>query len=397
MRIAIVIERFDPKRGGAETYTAGLVQSLIADGHDVSVVAANWAVEPAKATMVRVPVKGMTAAGRALSFATEASELVSGGEYDVVHSMARIVRLSVFQPHGGVMRASIEQSLASSRSGLQRGLRRAARWLNTKSDMLVELETIIYEENPPPRFVAVSGMVADDMKRYYNIPDSKIDVVYNGVDVERFRPENRNTYMDDVRRELDIDPEDVLVLLVAHNYRLKGVDIFLRTIAELARRGGKNVRGLIIGGGDDTLYSSLARKLGLADRVVFHGAADHMERYYAAADIYLHPTFYDPMSLVVLEALASGLPVITTGMNGASEIITEGVDGFVVDGPRNVPAILSCLEKLMEPSLRADVSAAARVLAEKFPLERNYAGIMEVYSKAVADGDRPDILIRKGE
>jgi UDP-glucose:(heptosyl)LPS alpha-1,3-glucosyltransferase len=395
MKVAIVIEHFSPKRGGAEVYTSYLVEKLAADGHEVHLFAQDWTHEPARVTMVRVPVKGVTGAGQVLNFATEASELVSFGKFDVIHSMARIMRLSIFHPHGGVMKASIERSLASSRSTIEKGLRQAARWLNTKSDMLLELEAIIYEQSPPPRLVAVSNMVADDMKRYYKAPDEKIDVVYNGVDTRRFRPENRSAYRSQIRDELNIGEDEILLLLVAHNYRLKGVDIFIKAVAEFARKGAKNIRGLVVGGGDEPTYRDLAQKMGAGNRVLLHEAAFDIERSYAAADIYVHPTFYDPMSLVALEALASGLPVVTTRYNGASEIMTDGLQGFVVAEPRDVGAIVSAVEQLADGKRRADMGAAARKLAEEFPLERNYKGILEVYRKAIADGPPPRIEIKR--
>ncbi len=394
MKVAIVIEHYNPMRGGAETYTAGLVERLAADGHDVTVLAQDWASTPARVTMARVEVKGITAAGRALAFATEASEMAAAGGFDVVHSMARIVKVDVFQPHGGVTRASLERSLESSGSPLSKRLRKAARWLNTKTDMLLELEGIIYAEDPPPRFVAVSRMVAADMKRYYGVPDDRIDVVYNGVDVERFGPGTRAAYREALRGQLGVAADAVLVLLVAHNYRLKGADVFIKTIAETARRGG-NVCGLIVGGSDDGVYRGLSEKLGVGERMFFHEAADRIERYYAAADVYLHPTFYDPMSLVVLEALASELPVITTRYNGASEIMTEGAEGFVVAEPRDVDAMVGALEQLLDPGRRDRMSAAARALALEYPLERNYRGILECYAKASGQA-RANIEIRKG-
>ena len=397
MKIAIVIEHFNPKRGGAEVYTSYLVERLAADGHEVHLFAQDWTTEPARVTMVRVPVKGVTGAGQALNFATEASELVSFGRFDVIHSMARILRLSIFHPHGGVMKSSLERSLASSRTSLEKGLRQAARWLNTKGDMLLELEAIIYEQNPPPRLVAVSNMVAADMKRFYNAPDSKIDVVYNGVDTKRFCPDNRSAYRAAIRDELNIGEDETLLLLVAHNYRLKGVDIFVKVVAELARAGKKKIRGLIVGGGDEPTYKRLARTMGVGEHVIFHEAAFDIERYYAAADVYLHPTFYDPMSLVVLEALASGLPVITTRYNGASEIMTDGVHGFIIAEPRDAGAIVSAVGNLLDSGRRADMGAAARKLAEEFPLERNYVGILEVYRKAAAEGPPPKIEIKKGQ
>lgn len=387
MKIAIVIEHFNPAKGGAETYTAGLLQWLCGEGHEVTVFTQDWAAEPAGVTMVAVPVKGISAARRYLSFSTEASQLVAGGAFDIVHSMARILRQNVFHPHGGVMKASLDQSLASSRSGLERGLRRAARWLNTKQDILLELEHIIYTESPPPRLIAVSKMVAADMKRYYDVDEAKIDVVYNGVDGKRFKPENRDLFRDELRRELGLGDDEVALLLVAHNYRLKGAEIFIRVLSELGKRGREGVKGVVVGSQPEAfgVYPKLAEKMGLADEVIFHEAVGDIERFYAAADIYVHPTFYDPMSLVVLEAMASGLPVITTRYNGCSEIITDGVEGFAVDQPRDIAAFVEAIEELLDASRRMEMGRAARELALEFPLERNFEAVAEVYLKAAKE------------
>jgi UDP-glucose:(heptosyl)LPS alpha-1,3-glucosyltransferase len=398
MRIAVVIEHFNPARGGAETYTAGLVRWLISQQHEVTLYTQDWSVEPAGLTLVAVPARGVSGARRYLSFSTTVSQLLSEADYDVIHSMARIVKQNVFHPHGGVTLASMERSLAASPTPLQRGLRKAARWLNTKSDIILELENIIYTETPPPRLIAVSSMVAEDMKRYYHVDESRIDVVYNGVDSKRFSPDNRSEIRAPLREELGIGDGEIVLLLVAHNQRLKGAEVFLRTIYDLVKRGRDNVRGVIVGSkSGDGVYSHLAAKMGLAERVHFCEASADIERFYASADVYLHPTFYDPMSLVVLEALASGLPSITTRFNGCSEIITDGVEGFSVADTRDVNSFAESVDALLDDSRRADMGAAARELALKFPLERNYEGIMQVYQKAEAEGAGPDITIRKEE
>ena len=108
---------------------------------------------------------------------------------------------------------------------------------------------------------------------------------------------------------------------------------------------------------------------------------------YAAADIYAQPTYYDPCSLTVLEALACGLPVITTRRNGASELLTHGRDGFILDRPGDLDGLAEAILALCEADLRRDVGAAARALAEGHSTERNYRGILAVYERA-ADGKR---------
>ena len=231
------------------------------------------------------------------------------------------------------------------------------------------------------------GALSAKKKVYNDVDEAKINVVYNGVDTRRFRPENRDLFRDELRSDLGLGDGEVALLLVAHNYRLKGAEIFIRVISELKARGHGGVKGVMVGSEaqDFGVYPKLAEKMGLADEVIFHEAVSNIERFYAACDIYVHPTFYDPMSLVVLEALASGLPVITTRYNGCSEIITDGVEGFSVDDPRDIAAFLEVLEPLLDASRRMEMGRAARELALEFPLERNFEAIAEVYLKAAKE------------
>jgi UDP-glucose:(heptosyl)LPS alpha-1,3-glucosyltransferase len=109
-----------------------------------------------------------------------------------------------------------------------------------------------------------------------------------------------------------------------------------------------------------------------------------LERYYASADILVHPTFYDPCSLVVLEALSSGLPVITSRHNGAGGIISEGQEGFVLDDPREVEALAAKILYLVDPTRLKKASAVARRLAVKFSQKRSYQKMLDAMKSIVA-------------
>ena len=103
--------------------------------------------------------------------------------------------------------------------------------------------------------------------------------------------------------------------------------------------------------------------------------------YYAAADISVHPSFYDPSALVVLEAMASGIPVITTTYCGTSEIIEEGREGFVVRTPADISEMADRIMELNDPELRRKMGAAGRHRAEEFPYSRNMEEILDIYDE----------------
>ena len=141
-------------------------------------------------------------------------------------------------------------------------------------------------------------------------------------------------------------------------------------------------RVLVVGGGKPGESGLIAERC-TPGRVVFTGPVADTVPYYAAADVYVHPSWYDPCSLVVLEALASGLPVITSTMNGAAELMTVGEQGYVVPPGHlgQLTELTDRMHKLFEATLRKRMGAAARVLAEKHTLGHNYRRMMDIYEK----------------
>lgn len=226
------------------------------------------------------------------------------------------------------------------------------------------------------QIVAISEMVKRDVVDYYGIPEDRIVVVYNGVDTEHFHPRNRS-YRKEIRERYGLRSEDFVLLFVSHNFRLKGLRYLIQALA-LIQRKRQNVKLLVIGRDRAGPYRRLARKMGCENDVLFAGGINDLERYYSSADMLVHPTFYDACSLVVLEALASGLPVITTRYNGAGWIISEGKEGFVLDDPRNVKALAEKILVLSVSNKLEETSRAARELAQQFSHQRCYRNMLEV-------------------
>jgi UDP-glucose:(heptosyl)LPS alpha-1,3-glucosyltransferase len=189
-------------------------------------------------------------------------------------------------------------------------------------------------------------------------------------------------HRDRIREQLGVRDE-TLILIVAHNFRLKGVPTLLRAASEL-NKAGQAIHVAVAGGKKAQGYASWAKRLGLGGRVTFLGAVNDVVPYYAAADIYAQPTYYDPCSLVVLEALASGLPVITTRWNGAGEIITPGREGEILESAEDAHALAFALGKLVGSERRRELMGeAARQLAMKHTLEHNCREIVAVYEEIV--------------
>ena len=178
--------------------------------------------------------------------------------------------------------------------------------------------------------------------------------------------------------------EEFIVLYISNNFRLKGLYTLIKSLGEL-EKSGKTFKVLIIGRGNEAPYRKLAKKLGCLGNLIFLGHVGEIEKYYAASDLYVHPTFYDSCSLVVTEALASGLPVITTRYDGASGIMEDGKDGFVMSDPNDYRVLAEKISCFFNDEFRQKASIAAREKAEQYPAEKNCEDIIKIYNEIAAE------------
>jgi UDP-glucose:(heptosyl)LPS alpha-1,3-glucosyltransferase len=345
------------------------VQWLAARGLEVHVVASGFGPEAERLGIVR---HELPRAKSRCAWAAAAAARLEHLRADVVHDMGCGWYCDLFQPHGGSRQAAFEQSLKRLPPWLAAFKRRASALLPRYRDF-ARLAARQYGAGRRV-YVALSHMVAAQMRQYHGVAPQHIRVIYNGVDVNRFSPHARLPFRQATRQRLGIADEEMLVLIVAHNHPLKGVPTLRRAVQRL-RRQGQPVRLVVAGGRrGSTLPLSSSGAL-------FLGPVDDPTPLYAAADVYAHPTWYDPCSLVVLEALASGLPVVTTRMNGASELMRDGQEGFVLDDPADAAALAARLEKLLDPDLRAHLGRRARALAEAHTLAANFRQLAAVYEE----------------
>lgn len=381
MRIGIQIRHLDPRRGGTEIYVHQFARELIRRGHAVHIFAHDWREEPPGAVMHHIMVRGPTRWHRFENFGRACVKAAVEASLDVVLDTGRSYGASVLQPHGGTTLGSARQNLMLIRSSALRFLKIAFDRLNPKKITSRRMEAHQYAA-PVPQVIALSRMVRDDMVRYYNVPADHLHVIYNGVDTAHFSPAGIYELRGEARRSLDMPDDATVFCLIAHNFKLKGVREFIEAAA-LVRKEREDFRLLIVGRGSKGRYHRLARGLGCERQLVFPGPVDDVRPMYAACDVYVQPTWYDPCSLVVLEALACGRPVITTRFNGTSELMTDGLEGFVIDTPRDTEALAERMLRLFDADLRLKMGAEARRLAEQHTLERNFEEIMTVFEKAV--------------
>lgn len=384
MNIALCYEKVLPARGGCETYIADLAWRLVSDRHEVHLYACRWddAALPAGVHYHPLPVRRSVRFLRPWRFAFACEQALRGAGHDVTVGFDKTWGQDVLYPQGGLHAASAEHNLRKYQSKLVRGLVRAGRWVTPAAWSFPRLERRQYLGPRRPVVVVNSGMVRRHFERHYGIPPRDVVVIPSAIAPDRFRDSDRPRRRAEFRQRLGIAQGETVALFVAMNYRLKGLESLLHAVSRMPAARPGEFRLLVAGSKRFAGFERLARRLGIGQRVRFLGPCQPMRDGYFAADFLVHPTFYDPCSLVVLEALACSLPVITSRYNGASELLTPPREGYVVDDPHDHDRLAWCMTQLLDPAQRAACSQAARAAAARWTFDHHYRQLLGVFQEA---------------
>jgi UDP-glucose:(heptosyl)LPS alpha-1,3-glucosyltransferase len=390
VRIALNIYKFLPSKGGGERYLVSLANQLVERGHEVHIFANEWENRNNLIHFHTIPVIRYPKFFKEISFVINSWRRLAKSDFDIIQVVGRALGMNVFNPHCGVEKAWLKQDFLSIRNPVYRVLRHIVSFFSLRQRFILWLDRQQYTGKGVTRIIAISDMIKNDIVRYHNVNPQKINVIYNGVNLQRFNPTIKNKFRGIVRKKLFMSKEFV-ILHISNNFRLKGLSTLIKSLGEL-KKYHKNFKALIVGRGQKSRYRKLVRKVDCMDNLIFLGHVSGIEKYYAASDLYVHPTFYDSCSLVVTEALASGLPVITTRYDGASGVIDDGVDGFVLNDPLDYKTLAKKISLFFDEEFRQKASIAAREKAEKYPEERNCEEMLGVYNEVITKSNENIIL-----
>ncbi|MCC6763546.1 MAG: glycosyltransferase family 4 protein [Deltaproteobacteria bacterium] len=383
MRLALVHKRYD-RLGGAEWDCYELSHQLAARGHDVHLVVGECRVPtPDGMRLHRVPVLRTGKLAKLASFAVTAPRVWRAVGADVVIGFGRTVGWDLFRASGGVHKRWLAR-VAAERGAL-RDLRQR---LSPYHRLMLAIERRQYAADTRGMVLAVSELSREEiLATYPAMPAAKVSVLHYGVDVERFHPARRATEGAEVRAELGIGAAQPVVLLVGSGFRRKGVDVLL----DVWRRAPPAGAALVVVGNDQHLAHRQRAARELPGPVVFTGPRRDVERFYAAADVFALPSLHEGCPVAILEALASGVPVVTSRATGAPELLPGPLADLLVDDPRDVGAITARLRLGLDPARRATLVAAARAAGCA-----NGLGVavdrMEAWCRwAAAARERPDV------
>ncbi|MGH7412009.1 MAG: glycosyltransferase family 4 protein [Candidatus Methylomirabilis sp.] len=380
MKIALVRQRYRVG-GGAERSLEVLMGELVSRGHEVCLFANRWdAPKIDGVTFHRVPVIGGLSFLRVLSFAAFSSFQVRRMDFDIVHSFDRTLCQHIYRAGDGCHREWLIQRHRAV------PWRRAFDAMNPLHRSILFLERRIFAPGRG-RVIANCKKVKEQIVRHYGMPDSFISVIYNGVDLDRFHPQDRDRLRLPVREALGFSRDDMILLLVGSGFERKGVRYLIQGAAEALARMARKVplRLLVAGKGNPQAYLALAERLGMEGRLSFIGVWPRIEELYAVSDVFVLPTIYDPFANACLEAMACGLPVITTASNGVSELIVDGYNGFILSDPTDHQGLAARILDLADQDRRSSMGLEARKVAEHFPMGRHVQGILTLYRQVVAE------------
>ena len=370
MRLAIIRQKYSAF-GGAERFIERLLPGLADNGVDVSLISRQWVGEESTPMhWVRCDPFYLGSAWRDKTFAKAACQAAAQGGYDLVQSHERLSCCDIFRAGDGVHAAWLEAR--------QKYLGESLGWLkiNPFHANSLAAERRMFASARLKKVVCISNMVRQDVKRFYNVPDNKLATIYNGIDLQAFCAQNPANCLE-IRQKLEI-PENALVyLFVGSGFKRKGLETAIRALPEDAHL-------IVVGKDKETArFKQMAAQTGAnsdqSQRVHFVGPQKDVRPYYAAADAFVFPTIYEPFGSVVLEALACGLPVITTDRCGAAELITQGTEGFVLPAA-DTAAFAACMRQNTALDW-ANRRTAARQLAEQFPISRTVDAMLALYQE----------------
>jgi len=355
--IALVRQRY-VYHGGAEVILARTITALQQQGTRVTLVTRAWQGVPGLVVHTCNPFY-VGRLWRDWAFARCVCRTLAGQQFDLVQSHERIACCDVYRAGDGVHREWLAQRA--------RVLGPAAHWLmrmNPYHRYMLRAEKNLFESPRLRAVICISRMVRDEIRNNFSIPAERLHIIYNGVDTAKFHPDLRGQRAA-VRTQLDIPAPATLFLFVGSGFERKGVRQALMALSRLP-----DTAYLLVVGKDKHAgaFARLADRLGISKRVRFAGPRMDVLPFYGAADALLHPTLYEPFGTVVLEALAVGLPVITSHKCGGAELIEDGKNGFVCDA-LDCDGITAAMRRLLDPEQRNRMGVEARRTAEPLTLE----------------------------
>lgn len=382
-KIAIIIERANTALGGAERSVFELAAALSVLGFEAHILAAKGQTEAKN-----IHIMFQDQSGRRTSYFTFEEALkkhLSENQYHLIHSVLPFDFADVYQPRGGAYAESVLRNAASYQNKVLESYKKLTAFTNFRRSVLLRAERKLASESNGPVIAALSDYVAEQFKKHYSTNAQQIVVIHNGVKTDKhINKKKTDRLRTQILGKLGLKEADnpVLFLFAANNFRLKGLNVLIKAIAAAQRYNTERQGYLIVAGkGHAHKYRQIARMLNIHKKIIFLGQVRHIENALSITDVAVLPTFYDPSSRFILEALAAGNPVITTRFNGATDLFVNNRHGKVIDKPEDISALAEAIVYFTktENIEKASQAIAEDNLEEKISIRRAAGQLAALY------------------
>lgn len=345
-KIAVIIPKYGLV-GGAEKFAAELTEKLYnIPQYAFQVFANRWQSGSKIIRFHKIPIFPFPKFLTTISFAWFVQKRLRHGDFDLVHSHERIFAADLFTLHGVPHRYWVHS------------VRRKKMSLYDTATAWVE-KRLVYDGHCH-KFIAVSDLTKEIFLREYPINPDQVAVIHPGVNLTDYSQKNKGDVRHAVRDSHGISDTDLVILFASMNFEIKGLDDIIFSLAQLKKRNHQ-FKLIVAGKGNIRKYQKMAKEAQIAENVIFTGVVskDRLIDLYLAGDLYMMLSKFDTFGMVVLDAMAAGLPVVVSSKVGAKDLVEEGKNGFVIDNPSDYGYIKSRLEILFNENTRKTLSAAA--------------------------------------
>ncbi len=374
MKIGIVIKEFTLKKGGVERYAVNISKILADQGYDVNIFTSFYEGIPDKKMKChKVPLLRNPSILKIVSFPLFCRWIMKKKVLDITYALTPLYPVDIYRIGEGLHIDVLRYRYNSGKIKL-------SKLLNPKHLAILYLEKQIFRRNNFRKIVCNSNILKERTVYNYGVSPDDISVIYNGINTEIFNPDAQR-YRLPIRRSMGISDEEFVILFVSNDFYRKGLSRAIDAIYDFSKHFRKRWRFVVAGRDNPFRYIKRAREYGIDRHIIFTGMRTDIERLYGMSDVLLLPTLYDPFANVVLESIACGTPVITTRINGASEIIEDGKTGFVIDGRKD--EIVSALMNVSDGGLLELMRKKCKEESRNFTIERHVETLLKLFSEVI--------------
>lgn len=339
MKVALVIHSFKPEQGGAERMAFMTARELSRRGNEVHILCIDG-ISSAGIEKHALKVRKSPSFYRYTSFAKEVRRMLKAERFDIVLSFTRIFECDVYRMGGGTHAGFLEATVEGA------GRRALKKIFSLRDRANLSLEKSLFDGGAK-HVIAVSERAREEAISFYGCESSKITVIRNPVDTNEFSPERRAALRAAARNSIGLASDEKAVVFCGSGFERKGLGNLIKAFASAAKKL-VDMRLIVVGKGAIRPFQKLAQRNGVGSKIVFAGHQKDVVQFYAAADAFVLPSLYDPYPNAVLEAMACGIPVAVSRVTGVSEVIENGVNGFVIENASDVNEICGAILKIFD-------------------------------------------------